>query len=105
MAPPPAGLGRGERAPDFVLPLQDGTPTRFYARAGGTPAVLVFWPADHAPQLLHCATTLVHLSARPLALFAVQYGRPAAALQAPFPVCSQPQGTVTAADRRRHTGA
>ena len=37
MAPPPAGLGRGERAPDFVLPLQDGTPTRFYARAGGTP--------------------------------------------------------------------
>ena len=35
MAPPPSGLGRGERAPDFVLPLQDGTPTRFYARAGG----------------------------------------------------------------------
>jgi predicted 2-oxoglutarate/Fe(II)-dependent dioxygenase YbiX/peroxiredoxin len=105
MAPPPAGLGRGERAPDFVLPLQDGTPTRFYARAGGTPAVLVFWPADHTPQLLHFATTLGHLAARPLALFAVQYGRPAAALQAPFPVFSDAQGTVTAAYRLSQTGA
>ena len=97
MAPPPSGLGRGERAPDFVLPLQDGTPTRFYARAGGTPAVLLFCPVDQTPQLLHFATALGHLAALPLAIFAVQHGRPAAALQAPFPVFSDAQGTVTAA--------
>lgn len=35
-------ISQGERAPDFVLPIHDGTPTRFYARAGGTPTVLVF---------------------------------------------------------------
>src|SRR5213592_1999998 len=38
-------LGRGERAPDFVLACQDGTPTRFYAHAGGRPAVLLFYDA------------------------------------------------------------
>ena len=105
MAPPPSGLGRGERAPDFVLPLQDGTPTRFYARAGGMPAVLLFCPAAQTPQLLPCATTLAHLAARPLALFAVQHGRPAATLQAPFPVFTDAHGTVTAAYRLGQTGA
>jgi len=42
----PAGLGRGERAPDLVLASRDGTPTRYYAHAGGRPALLVF--ADEA---------------------------------------------------------
>jgi len=37
------GLGRGERAPDFALPLQDGTKTRFYSRAGGHPVVVLFF--------------------------------------------------------------
>ena len=32
----PAGLARGERAPDMVLASRDGTPTR-YAHAGGRP--------------------------------------------------------------------
>src|SRR4029450_3262968 len=41
-----AGLARGERAPDMVLPSGDGTPTRYYAHAGGRPALLVF--ADEA---------------------------------------------------------
>src|SRR4029453_17227969 len=41
-----AGLGRGERAPDMVLASRDGTPTRYYAQAGGRPALLVF--ADQA---------------------------------------------------------
>ncbi|HUG83119.1 MAG TPA: 2OG-Fe(II) oxygenase [Euzebya sp.] len=36
----PPGLERGERAPDMVLPIE-GTPTRFYAHAGGRPAVLI----------------------------------------------------------------
>lgn len=38
-------LGRGERAPDFVLPC-GGTLTRFYGCAGGAPTVLVF-PTPH----------------------------------------------------------
>ncbi|MGH8901627.1 MAG: 2OG-Fe(II) oxygenase [Egibacteraceae bacterium] len=42
MASPGRPLGPGQRAPDFVLPRRDGTPTRFYAIAGGRPAVLVF---------------------------------------------------------------
>src|SRR6266545_4911980 len=41
-----AGLAWGERAPDLVLPSRDGTPTRYYAHAGGRPALLVF--ADQA---------------------------------------------------------
>ena len=35
-------IGRGERAPDFVLPTAAGTPTRFYAVAGGQPAIIFF---------------------------------------------------------------
>lgn len=37
-----SGLGVGERAPDFVAPLQGGMETRFCARAGGRPALLIF---------------------------------------------------------------
>lgn len=36
------GLAAGERAPDFVAPVANGTETRFYARAGGRPALLLF---------------------------------------------------------------
>lgn len=42
MGSPGQPLVPGQRAPDFVLPRRDGTPTRFYAIAGGRPAVLVF---------------------------------------------------------------
>lgn len=35
-------IERGMRAPDFVLARPDGTPTRFYATAGGAPGLLVF---------------------------------------------------------------
>jgi predicted 2-oxoglutarate/Fe(II)-dependent dioxygenase YbiX len=38
-------MERGERAPDFVLPRPDGTAVRFYASAGGRPAVLMFAPS------------------------------------------------------------
>ncbi len=37
-----SGLSRGERAPDFVAPLEGTGPARFYGRAGGRPAVLIF---------------------------------------------------------------
>ena len=103
MDPPLSGLSRGERAPDFVLPLQDDTPTRFYARAGGTPAVLLFCPEDQATQLLHFATTLGDMAPLPLAIFAVQHGWPDAALQTPFPVFFDAQGKVKAAYRLGHT--
>lgn len=42
------GPGRGERAPDFVLPLAEGRPTRFYGLAGGSPTLLVFGAEDEA---------------------------------------------------------
>ena len=42
MEQPVPRLSRGERAPDFILPSLDGTPTRFYAKAGGTPTALLF---------------------------------------------------------------
>ena len=35
-------LGRGERAPDFVLSTSEGMPTRFYGHAGGRPTLLIF---------------------------------------------------------------
>ena len=48
-------LSRGERAPDFVLPIRDGTPTRFYARTGGAPTVLIFAEAtdDRVAAFIH----------------------------------------------------
>ena len=36
------GLSRGERAPDFVAPLEGAGPARFYARAGGRAALVIF---------------------------------------------------------------
>src|SRR5262249_37710 len=65
--------------------------------AGGTPAVLLFCPEDHTPQLLDFATTLGYMAPLPLAIVAVQHGQPDATLQAPFPVFFDAQGTVTAA--------
>ena len=51
MAADTVGPGRGERATDFVLPLEpDGKQTRFYSRAGGAPVLLFFLGSDsHEP--------------------------------------------------------
>ena len=46
-------LTRGERAPDFVLPLADGPQTRFYARAGGRPTLLIFTREKRMPKNLY----------------------------------------------------
>ena len=67
-------LGQGERAPDFVLPGQDGRPTRFYAHAGGRPAVLLFYDAAEVDHLLDFAVALTDGADRAIALFAVQCG-------------------------------
>src|SRR2546426_12370473 len=69
-------LSRGERAPDFVLPCQDGTPTRFYAHAGGRPAVLLFYDAAGVDDLLRFAEALTDGADSAVALFAVQRGTP-----------------------------
>jgi predicted 2-oxoglutarate/Fe(II)-dependent dioxygenase YbiX len=54
------GLGRGERAPDFVLPLQTGTPTRFYGIAGGKPTILIFCDAEELEAVHTLAETLIN---------------------------------------------
>ncbi len=53
----------GRWAPDFVLPSQEGVPTRFYGKAGGVPAVLLFCAGtlsenqwDEVEVLLHQRT-------------------------------------------------
>ena len=46
-------LARGERAPDFVLPTADGPQTRFYARAGGRPTLLIFTKTTRGLENLH----------------------------------------------------
>ena len=53
-----AGLTRGDRAPDMVLPSADGTPTRFYAHAGGRPALVLFATEGSAPALQSVADSL-----------------------------------------------
>lgn len=58
---PTAGLERGERAPDMVLPAADGTPTRYYAHAGGRPALLVFADEDCGPRLRDLAAAVAPL--------------------------------------------
>ena len=65
-------LGRGERAPDFVLACQDGRPTRFYAHAGGRPAVLLFYDAEDVDELLRFAEALTDGADSAVSLFAVQ---------------------------------
>ena len=98
-------LGRGERAPDFVLPCQDGTPTRFYAKAGGRPAVLLFYDAEDMDELRRFAAALTDGADRGVALFAVQRGTPAMTPQVVtgrarrFLVFADPQGTVRTAYR------
>jgi peroxiredoxin len=98
-------LGRGERAPDFVLSCQDGTPTRFYAKAGGRPAVLLFYDAEDMDELRRFAAALTDGADRAVSLFAVQRDTPAMTQQVftgrarRFLVFTDPQGTVRTAYR------
>ncbi len=99
------GLGRGERAPDFVLPLQQGTQTRFYGLAGGKPTVLLFCGAVQAEMLQRFAATLSDAASQEPALVAIQ--RAQAEPQKPvdgsgatsFPVFLDAQGKVHGAYR------
>jgi peroxiredoxin/predicted 2-oxoglutarate/Fe(II)-dependent dioxygenase YbiX len=72
-------LERGDWAPDFVLPSQEGVPTRFIGQAGGTPTVLLFYETNEneasLQELKHFAATL---AARPISLFAINGESPEA---------------------------
>jgi predicted 2-oxoglutarate/Fe(II)-dependent dioxygenase YbiX len=92
-----AGLARGERAPDMVLASQDGTPTRYYAHAGGRPALLVF--ADEAcVARLHALAEGLTAIGEDLTVHVV--GPPAlAGHDVPFPLLQDPDGRALAAYR------
>lgn len=98
------GLGRGERAPDFVLPGPDGTPVRFYARGGGTPTVLVFCAARAADSLWSFVATLRQVAAADLNVLAVLRGGAIAQQAGPGDApctmfTADPEGKVEAAYR------
>ncbi|TDI94293.1 MAG: 2OG-Fe(II) oxygenase [Caldithrix sp.] len=94
------GLSRGERAADFVLPLEGGTPTRFYARAGGRSTLLIFGGAEPVGKLLHFAEALHAGLSGDVPIFAVQRtGQEADSQTTPedkfaIPVFSDIQGKV-----------
>ena len=92
----PDGLKRGERAPDFVLPAPDGTLTRFYGKAGGTPIALLFCSADAVAGLLDFC---VALDPDLIAVFMVLSNQPDPAGDFPFPVFADPDGKVRQAYR------
>ena len=71
-----AGLGRGERAPDMVLPDASGTSTRYYAHAGGRPALLVFAGGDSDAHLPALARGLDGVSPDRLSVHVVAPGYP-----------------------------
>ncbi|MCH8955346.1 2OG-Fe(II) oxygenase [candidate division KSB1 bacterium] len=66
------GPGRGERAADFVLPLEEGTPTRFYAKAGGRSTVLIFGDAEPVGKLLRFSAALHASLSGDVPIFAVK---------------------------------
>ena len=92
------GLERGERAPDMVLPAADGTPTRYYAQAGGRPALLVLADADSARRLEGLATGLRSLPDDALTVHVVGPTTLAEADVA-FPLLQDAEGKAAAAYR------
>ena len=66
------GPGRGERATDFVLPLgPDNTRTRFYARAGGEPTLLLFLGENPSESIIKTLSVIAEGS---VPLFAIHNG-------------------------------
>src|SRR4029450_2142728 len=94
----PAGLGRGERAPDMVLASSDGTPTRYYAQAGGRPALLVFADEGCVARLHARARGRGPIAAEALTVHVV--APPALAGHAlRFPLLQDPDGRAAGAYR------
>ncbi len=101
MVDSPQGLERGERAPDFVLPLLNGTPTRFYAKAGGRPTVLVFFDADRDERVQACCATLCQINGDDVDILGIRRGESGAPTDAwSFPVfVADAAGRIRAAYR------
>ncbi|HCL27693.1 MAG TPA: hypothetical protein DIC52_04560 [Candidatus Latescibacteria bacterium] len=88
---------RGDRATDFVLPLgPDGQKTRFYARAGGAPTLLVFLQGGPEPPLQEWLDGLSESSDLPI--FGVS-GQVRPAIRVSFPVFHDETGAVWKAYR------
>lgn len=92
-----AGLGRGERAPDMVLPDAAGTSTRYYAHAGGRPALLVFVGADADAHLAALAAGLDGVEPDRLTVHVVAPGHPDE--DSAFPVLVDADGRAASAYR------
>ena len=95
MASTRPGLGRGERAADFVLPLLDGASTRFYSRAGGAPTLLAFCASGELQSLVKLNRELAEAAA----LFAVVRGELEAGAEAAFPIFADGESKVRQAYR------
>ncbi len=95
------GLERGERATDFVLPLApDGKPTRFYSRAGGAPALLVFYRGDDDRLM----DLMSELDGRDVDILAVKADETAPDPRWPHPVFLDAKGVVRSAYRISDSG-
>ncbi len=96
MAPDSVGPGRGERAADFVLPLKpNGQKTRFYARAGGTPSLLVFFGSGPQGSVQHLLEEMGGIG--DLAVFGVNSGAEAAAVTFPLQMFRDEKSAVSSA--------
>ncbi len=85
-------LARGMRAPDFVLPGPDGTPTRFYAHAGGRPTVLIHTGTRPPEELASLAAALAESAPYPVSTHLLAPSAPANPL--PLPVLVDTDGAV-----------
>ena len=105
MQQPVPRLSRGERAPDFILPSLDGTPTRFYAKAGGTPTVLLFSDANQIDTILCLSEELKNRPSIKMSILAIlENNLPSAQSvtaknKIDFPVFLDTQGTIKTAYR------
>ena len=96
-------LAEAKERPILCCPFRMTRPRGFTPVPEAPRPYCFFARRPSATQLLHFATTLGDMATLPLAIFAVQHGRPDAALQAPFPVFFDAQGKVKAAYRLGHT--
>ena len=98
------GLSRGERAPDFVLPDEEGSPVRFYSRAGGRPVVLLFYDGLGGKELCRFSEALNPSGDSDLSVFGVQGKSNQPGASAPFQVFFDEQGKVRQAYRLEDGG-
>jgi predicted 2-oxoglutarate/Fe(II)-dependent dioxygenase YbiX len=95
------GLERGERAPDMVLPTPDGTPTRYYAQAGGRPTLLILADVDAGERLAALGVLLAEAGGDLTVHVVAPAGLDASGL--PFPVLVDAEGKAAAAYRTHGT--